>query len=87
MRTLFILYIDVVRIMSYHEITTEQQPPNKEDKIMKYRIDTLHKKNGKEVYMVSRFLSEDGSLTINMFPGGKVFQAKEEAEKAAEEAE
>ena len=50
---------------------------------MKYRIDTLHKRNGKEVYIVSQFLNEDGTWTQNAFPG-KVFKTKEEAINAAE---
>ena len=49
---------------------------------MNYRIDILHKRS-KEVYMVSKFLTPDGSWTINLFPG-KVFRTKEEAITAAE---
>ena len=49
---------------------------------MNYRIDTLHKR-GKEVYMVSRFLNVDGTITRNMFPG-KVFPTREAAKEAAE---
>lgn len=48
---------------------------------MKYRIDILHK-HGKPVYMVSKYLNEDGSFTINMFPG-KTFKTKIEAIHAA----
>ena len=50
---------------------------------MKYRIDTLHRRSGKEVYMVSQFLNESGTLTQNAFPG-KFFKTKEEAINAAE---
>lgn len=49
---------------------------------MNYRIDILHKKN-KEVYMVSKFLNQDGTITINLFPG-KVFNTKDAAIEAAE---
>lgn len=48
----------------------------------KFRIDTLHKKGGKEVYMVSVFLNEYGTLTQNLFPG-KVFPTYEDARVAA----
>ena len=47
-----------------------------------FRIDTLHKRGGKEVYMVSVFLNESGTLTQNLFPG-KVFPEFEEAREAA----
>ena len=50
---------------------------------MKYRIDTLHKRNGKEVYMVSRYLNAAETLSQNAFPG-KFFKTKEEAINAAE---
>lgn len=50
---------------------------------MKYRIDTLHKR-GREVYMISKYLNTDGTLTINLFPG-KTFRTPEEATKAAED--
>ena len=49
---------------------------------MKYRIDILHKR-GREVYMVSKFLTPDGSWTINLFPG-KTFRTKDAAIEAAE---
>lgn len=49
-----------------------------------FRIDTLHKKGGKEVYMVSVFLNESGTLTAPLFPG-KVFEDHEEAFDAAME--
>lgn len=49
---------------------------------MNYRIDILHKKN-KEVYMVSKFLNHDGTITQNLFPG-KVFNTRDEAIAAAE---
>lgn len=51
---------------------------------MKYRIETLHNAKHKEVYIVSKFLNEDGSLTINAFPG-KVFRTKEAAIAAAKD--
>ena len=47
-----------------------------------FRIDTLHTKKGKEVYMVSVFLNESGTLTRNLFPG-KTFQNREDARVAA----
>ncbi len=47
-----------------------------------FRIDTLHKRGGKEVYMVSVFLNESGTLTQNLFPG-KVFPDREAARVAA----
>ena len=50
---------------------------------MKYRIDTLHKCGGREVFMVSKYLNNDGTLTINLFPG-KTFRTKDEAIAAAE---
>lgn len=51
---------------------------------MKYRIDVLHRKNGREVFMVSEFLNDSGTWTQNKFPG-KVFKTREDAIKAAEE--
>ena len=49
---------------------------------MKYRIETLHKRSH-EVYMIAKYLNNDGTLTINLFPG-KTFRTKEEAIEAAE---
>ena len=54
-----------------------------ENKKMKYRIDTLHKRGGKEVYMISLVLTD--TLSRPAFPG-KVFPTKEAAEKAIKEA-
>lgn len=51
---------------------------------MKYRIDTLHKRNGKEIYMISLVLSDTCSRPA--FPG-KVFQTREDAEKSIKEIE
>lgn len=51
---------------------------------MKYRIDVLHRKNGREVFMVSEFLNDSGTWTQNKFHG-KVFKTREDAIKAAEE--
>ena len=47
-----------------------------------FRIDTLHKANGKEVYMVSVYLDESKNLTAPLFPG-KVFEDHYEAFDAA----
>ena len=52
--------------------------------MMKYRIDTLHRKNGKEVYMMSELLNESGTMSRPLIPG-KVFPTKEAAEQAAKE--
>ena len=52
--------------------------------MMKYRIDTLHKRNGKEVYMISELLNESGTYSRPLIPG-KVFPTKEAAEQAAKE--
>lgn len=52
---------------------------------MKYRIDTLHKRNGKEVYMISLLLNESGTYSRPLIPG-KVFPTKEAAKEAAEKA-
>lgn len=50
---------------------------------MKYRIDTVFKRGGREVYIVSKYLNKDGSLTINAFPD-KTFKTREEAIEIAE---
>ena len=49
-----------------------------------FRIDTLHKANGKEVYMVSVYLNKAKTITQPLFPG-KVFANHEEAFDAAME--
>lgn len=49
----------------------------------KYRIDTLHKRNGKEVYMISLLLNEEETYSKPLIPG-KVFKTKEEAEAEAQ---
>ena len=49
-----------------------------------FTIDTLHKKGGKEVYIVSIYLDESKTLTAPLFPG-KVFEDHEEAFDAAME--
>ena len=38
---------------------------------MKYRIETLHKRSH-EVYMIAKYLNNDGTLTINLFPGKEI---------------
>lgn len=52
--------------------------------MMKYRIDTLHKRGGKEVFMISVLLNESGTYSKPLLPG-KVFPTKEAAEEAARE--
>lgn len=52
--------------------------------MMKYRIDTLHKRGGKEVFMISVLLNESGTYSRPLIPG-KVFPTKEAAEEAAKE--
>lgn len=53
--------------------------------MMKYRIDPLHKKNGKEVYMISLLLNESGTYSRPLIPG-KVFPTVEAAKLAAKAA-
>lgn len=50
-----------------------------------FRIDTLHRKNGQEVYAISVFINEAKTITRPLFPG-KVFTDHYEAFAAAMEA-
>lgn len=47
-----------------------------------FRIDTLHNRNGQEVYMVSVYMNEAKTITHPLFPG-KVFKDHYEAFAAA----